>query len=114
MKNVYHSEIMELLLQKGREGMHVAQLSRMVYNLHTDLFDQELNYDELHQMLRSYLWRQSNIKRSPFMHVRYGFYALKPDVGLQLLFPFDDPYEEPAPPKPQERPEDDPRQMTLF
>lgn len=93
MKNVYHSDIMQLLLLKGKEGMHVAQLSRMVYNLHTNLFDRKLNYNDLHQLIRTYLWRQSKMRRSPFMRVKYGYYAVKPDIAVQLNFCFDDPIE---------------------
>lgn len=116
MKNIYHSDIMQLLLLKGKEGMHVAQLSRMVYNLHTNLFDRHLNYYELHQTIRVYLWRQSQMRRSPFMRVRYGYYAVKPDVAVQLDFCFDDPIEDipAAPPKKEVTPLNDPRQLLLF
>lgn len=118
MRNVYHSEIMQLLLLKGKEGMHVAQLSRMVYNLHTNLFDQKLNYQELHNTIRWYLWRQSNMRRSPFMHVRHGFYAVKPDVAVQLDFCFDEPIEEimvkeEEVKKQEYDPMTDPRQMVM-
>lgn len=108
---------MQLLLLRGKEGMHVAQLSRMVYNLHTNLFDRHLNYNDLHQTIRVYLWRQSQMRRSPFMHVHYGYYAVKPDVAIQLNFCFDSPIEEEivaAMPKKTIEPKDDPRQLTLF
>lgn len=91
MKNVYHSDIMQILMLKGNEGMHVAQLTRMVYNLHTNLFDRHLNYLELHNNIRWYLWRQSKIRRSPFKRVSYGCYALKSDMAIQLDFCFDTP-----------------------
>ena len=115
MKNVYHSDIMQLLLLKGKEGMPVSQVSRMVYNLHTNLFDHRLNYRELHSTIRMYLWRQSHLRRSPFMHVSHGRYAIKPDVAIQLDFCFDEPLDLVAPaPPPAPRPENDPRQLTLF
>lgn len=116
MKNVYYSDIMQLLLLKGKEGMHVAQVSRMVYNLHATLFDHRLNYQALHQTIRTYLWRQSQMRRSPFVHIRHGYYAIKPDVAIQLDFCFDDPIEEcvPQPTKAPIQPGDDPRQLTLF
>lgn len=117
MKNVYHSDIMQLLLLKGKEGMHVADVSRMVYNLHTNLFDSKLNYQTLHQLIRMYLWRQSRMRRSPFMRVRYGVYAVKPDLAVQLDFCFDKLGEEEAKPKPsvpEYDPYTDPRQMKLF
>lgn len=89
MKNVYHSDIMQILMLKGKEGMHVAQLTRMVYNLHTNLFDRHLDYTKLHNTIRWYLWRQSNMRRSPFKRVSYGCYALKSDMAIQLDFCFD-------------------------
>lgn len=76
---------------RGKEGMHVAQLSRMVYNLHTNLFDKHLDYVQLHNTIRWYLWRQSKMRRSPFKRVSYGFYALKSDMAIQLDFCFDTP-----------------------
>lgn len=118
MKNAYHSDIMQLLLMKGKEGMHVSQISRMVFNLHTNLFDRNLNYQELHQMLRMYLWRQSRTRRSPFVHVKYGYYAVKPDLAVQLDFCFDDVFEDDVVTETKEKapydPYKDPRQMKLF
>ncbi len=116
MKNVYHSDIMQLLLLKGKEGMPVSQVSRMVYNLHNNLFDHRLNYYELHRTIRMYLWRQSQQRRSPFMHVSHGCYAIKPDVAIQLDFCFDEPLDlvPPEPPSPTPHPENNPRQLTLF
>ncbi len=116
MRNVYHSDIMQLLLMKGKEGMHVSDVSRMVYNLHTNLFDRRLDYQELHQMIRLYLWRQSRMRRSPFMRLRYGIYAVKPDLAVQLDFCFDEVFEEEVLDKPVEEydPYKDPRQLKLF
>lgn len=91
MRNVYHSDIMQILMLRGKEGMHVAQLSRMVYNIHTNLFDKHLDYVQLHNTIRWYLWRQSKMRRSPFKRVSYGYYALKSDMAIQLDFCFDTP-----------------------
>lgn len=93
MKNVYHSDIMQILMLKGKDGMHVAQLTRMVYNLHTNLFDRHLDYMQLHNTIRWYLWRQSKLRRSPFKRISYGCYALKSDMAIQLDFCFDTPLE---------------------
>lgn len=117
MKNVYHSDIMQILLLKGREGMHVAQISRMVYNLHTNLFDRKLRYDDIHQMIRQYLWRQSQMRRSPFMHIKHGYYAVKPDLAVQLDFCFNQVREEEEGQQEKAQPYDpynDLRQMKLF
>ncbi len=110
---------MQLLLLKGKEGMHVSQVSRMVYNLHTNLFDSKINYYDLHQIIRTYLWRQSKMRRSPFMRVRYGYYAVKPDLAVQLDFCFEQAFEEEEDKvKEKEKlpydPYNDPRQMKLF
>lgn len=120
MKNVYHSDIMQLLLLKGKEGMHVSEVSRMVFNLHTNFFDRRLNYQELHQMIRMYLWRQSRLRRSPFMRVSYGVYAVKPDLAVQLDFCFDQVLDDDTVVQESRKetagydPYTDPRQMKLF
>lgn len=121
MQNVYHGEIMQLLLRCGRGGMRVADISRYVYNIHAGLFNSDLTFEALHQTLRCYLWRQSNIRRSPFRRVKYGVYAIKDDMALQLDFCFDQPVEykeeEPEVLKVETTGNDghnDPRQLLLF
>ena len=118
MKNVYHSDIMQLLLQRGKEGLHVSQVSRMIYNLHNNFFDQSLNYNELHQNIRNYLWRQSQMRRSPFVHIQHGVYAIKADIAIQLDICFDNPLDmhtSDMPYKGEVIPEkEDPRQLVLF
>lgn len=121
MQNVYHGEIMQLLLRCGRGGMRVADISRYVYNIHAGLFNSDLTFEALHQTLRCYLWRQSNIRRSPFRKVKYGVYAIKDDMALQLDFCFDQPVEykeeEPEVLKVETTGNDehnDPRQLLLF
>ncbi len=120
MQNVYHGEIMELLLRCGRGGMHVADISKYVYNMHAGLFNSELSFDALHQTLRHYLWRQSRLRRSPFRKAGYGIYAIKDDMALQLDFVFDQPavYEDEEPEvlkiESPDKIHDDPRQLLLF
>lgn len=117
MKNIYHNDILSLLMLRGKEGLHVAKLTRMVFNLHTNLFDRTISYAELHRSIRFYLWRQSRQRRSPFMRVAYGYYAVKPNVAVQLNICFNEKQSAPDP-APEEKKQgpvacDDPRQMTL-
>lgn len=74
--------------------MRVADISKYVFNLHSSLFSDDLKYEDLHQTLRCYLWRQSKIRRSPFKRVRYGVYAIKDDMAIQLDIDFENPYQE--------------------
>lgn len=89
MTNAYHTDIITLLTRCGKAGLRVADITRYVYNLHSGLFETGLTYDMLHQTLRCYLWRQSTLRRSPIQRVRYGVYALKPDMAIQLDLDFE-------------------------
>ncbi len=84
MNNVYYRDLMEILLPCGSRGMKLNQIVRRVYNIHTDLFNMEMNYDELYRMMGYYLWHQSERRESPFQRVTFGVYAIKPDVAVQL------------------------------
>lgn len=96
MKNVYHREIMEHLLPSGRDGMRVCQLVRRIYNLHTNLFANDLSYPDLYKNISRYLWSQSKQRKSPFKHVCRGYYCIKSDVAVQLdLFIDLEAYEQP-------------------
>lgn len=124
MTNAYHSEIVQILLRCGREGLPVAEISRCIYNKHADIFNRELTFDSIHQTLRCYMWRQIHYRHSIFRKVRYGVYALKQEAALQMEFDFDNTLPEP----PLELPKgvealksdpgknlmDDPRQMNFF
>jgi len=119
--NAYHYEIMQLLLRCGRSGMRVAEISKYVFNNHAEFFNEELTYDNLHQTLRCYMWRQSNLRRSPFRRVRYGVYAIKDDMALQMDFDFERSVEEYEDPLMVGNPEDkaktfpdNPKQLLLF
>lgn len=122
MTNVYHGEIVRLLMYCGQEGMRVSDISRFIYNQHVGFFNQDLNFDMLHQTLRCYLWRQSGLRRSPFRRVRYGVYGLKKDMAIQLDFCFDRPAQQDEDEmnlttrevEKKITPENDPRQLLLF
>lgn len=90
MRNIYHNDILSLLMLRGKEGLHVAKLTRMVFNLHTNLFDYTISYPELHHSIRLYLWRQSRQHNSPFKRIAYGVYAIRPNVAVQLTFSFNE------------------------
>ena len=113
MKNHYHNDIMDLLLQSGREGMNVRQLSRSIYNLHCSIFSSDVVYSKLYNQIRFYLYYQSQQRHSPFLHLRRGQYALKQDVAVQLDIFIDAPRDD------EERPiktvkRDESRQLLLF
>lgn len=112
MKNVYHNDIMNMLLQSGREGMNVRQLSRRLYNLHSDIFATDVVYERLYGQVRSYLWYQSRLRHSPFLHLRRGQYALRPDIAIQLDIFIDRPKEEDDAPLKARK--DDSLQLLLF
>ncbi|MBQ0050155.1 MAG: hypothetical protein KBT12_07995 [Bacteroidales bacterium] len=97
MKNIYHNDILSLLMLRGEKGLQIAKLTRMVFNLHTSLFDRAISYSELHRSIRLYLWRQARQRRSPFMRVGYGCYAVRPNVAVQLNLCFNEKKEASAP-----------------
>lgn len=123
MTNAYHSDIVQILLRSGRGGMPVAEISRLIYNKHAGLFDEELTFDSIHQTLRCYLWRQIHYRHSAFRKVKYGVYAIKDEMALQMDIDFDNPLpplemkeekEEEGKPEIVKTAEEDPRQMLLF
>jgi len=84
MKNLYHRDIMEILLPQGRDGMRLYKLTRRIYNKHVDLFVRNLNYEDLRKMISNYMWKQSRRHDSPFVRNNYGVYAIRPDLAVQL------------------------------
>ena len=84
MKNIYHRDIMEILLPQGNDGMRLYRLTRRIYNMHADLFDRHLNYEDLRKMISNYMWKQSRRYDSPFVRNKYGVYAIRPDLAVQL------------------------------
>lgn len=84
MKNIYHRDIVEILLECGREGLRIKNIARRIYNRHADFFVSDINYDEIRNSVGRYLWEQSKRNESPFCHTRYGTYAIKADFAIQL------------------------------
>ena len=112
MKNVYHNDIMDMLLRSGRDGMNVRRLVRQLYNLHSGIFSSDVVYVQMYDQVRHYLYYQSRQRHSPFIHLRRGQYALKQDIAVQLDIFIDIPKEEERPAKPTKR--DESRQLLLF
>lgn len=84
MNNVYHRDIMEILLECGNSGLKLCRISKKIYNKHADLFATDINYEALYGCIRSYLWKQSKRRESPFTRNTHGVYALKTDAAIQL------------------------------
>ena len=84
MKNIYHRDIIEILLECGREGLRIKNIARRIYNRHADFFVRDLEYSEIRDAVGHYLWEQSKRNESPFFRTRYGTYAMKADFAIQL------------------------------
>lgn len=84
MKNIYHRDIIEILLECGREGLRIKNIARRIYNRHADFFVADIDYNEIRDNIGRYLWEQSKHGESPFFRTRYGTYAIKPDFAIQL------------------------------
>ncbi len=84
VNNTYHRDIVEVLHECGRNGCRIKNIARHIYNLHADLFADDIVYDEIRQNVGLYLWKQSQRRESPFCHLCYGTYALKADFAVQL------------------------------
>lgn len=84
MKNIYHHELMVMLMRNGNEGMNVRQMARNLYNSHAGLFDNDIVFENIYSQVRSYMWRQSTIRQSPITWLRRGQYAMRPESAVQL------------------------------
>ena len=84
MNNIYHRDIIEILLECGRDGLRIKNIARRIYNKHVDLFVSDVEYGEIRDSVGRYLWEQSFRHESPFTRTRYGTYAIKPDFAIQL------------------------------
>ena len=84
MNNSYHRDIIEILLECGRDGLRVKNIARRIYNRHADFFVDDLDYDGIRSAVGRYLWEQARRAESPFVRTRYGTYAIKPDFAIQL------------------------------
>lgn len=94
MNNIYYRDIIELLLKHGQDGLKLSVIVRHIYNLHADLFNDAIRYDDIYKAVGLFLWKQSQKRESPFRHNSYGVYSIKPDVAVQLDFFWDLPEEE--------------------
>ena len=103
-----------MLLRSGREGMNVRRLTKQLYNLHSDIFAADIDYGQLYSQVRSYLWRQSRQRHSPIVWLRWGQYALKSDIAVQLDIFIDMPADSDAEQFEQPEVHDDSRHLTLF
>ncbi len=103
-----------MLLRSGREGMNVRRLTNQLFNLHSDIFAADIDYGQLYNQVRSYLWRQSRLRHSPIVWLRWGQYALKSDIAVQLDIFIDMPAETNADESEQSVVQDDCRQLKLF
>jgi len=84
MKNIYHRDIVEILLECGREGLRIKNIARRIYNKHVDFFVSDIDYNEIRNNVGRYLWEQDRRIESPFCRTRYGTYAIKTDFAIQL------------------------------
>lgn len=84
VNNIYHRDIIEILLECGHDGLRIKNISRRIYNKHADFFVRDLDYSEIRDSVGRYLWEQSQRVESPFVRTRYGTYAIKPDFAIQL------------------------------
>ena len=84
MNNIYHRDIIEILLECGRDGLRIKNIARRIYNRHADFFATDIDYSEIRDSVGRYLWEQSQRHESPFTRTRYGTYAIKPDFAIQL------------------------------
>ena len=107
MKNIYHRDIMEILLPQGSDGMRLYKIVRRIYNMHVDLFERNLDYVDLRKMISSHMWKQSRRHDSPFVRNQYGVYAIRPDLAVQLDLFWDLKFTE------QEQEEKAPKQETV-
>lgn len=84
MNNIYHRDIIEILLECGRDGLRIKNIARRIYNKHADFFVTDIDYNEIRDEVGHYLWEQSMRNESPFLRTRYGTYAIKADFAIQL------------------------------
>ncbi len=114
MKNEYHKDIVDILLNCGQEGMKVKNIARHIYNMHYGLFATNVVFDNIYNQIRFYLCRQVCLKRAPFMRTRWGYYTIKPDYAIQLDFTLDLLKEEPAGKASKNKPTEHTVQLSLF
>ncbi len=93
MWNIYHKEIVDILLSCGKDGMKVSSIAKRVYNLHADFFEPDVTYKSIDKSIGIYLWRMCRKRQSIFRRNEYGIYSIKPDMAVQLDFFLDLKYD---------------------
>ncbi|MBO6296443.1 MAG: hypothetical protein J6M54_02840 [Prevotella sp.] len=74
----YEQEILRVLAFAGSDGLHVAKISKHVYNALNSFFC-PLNTDDVHQQVANYLLRQSKTSTSIIEKLQRGVYRLNPN-----------------------------------
>lgn len=93
MKDSYHRDIVNILLEAGDEGMRSCAVARRLYNIHANLFASTLVYETLRTDVEQYLWRETKRRFTLFVRKSYGIYAIKPSMAFQLDLFIDLPQE---------------------
>ena len=85
----YDTPLFRVLAEAGDRGLHVAKISRHVYNAVNSLFEPH-DLDEIHDELLAYLTKNSKSRDALFERVGRGIYRLNPNSAqaLQLLLDF--------------------------
>lgn len=104
---IYEQQILKILMEVGERGIHVAKLSKHVFNMNCTLFVQP-DLEDIHRQVQQYLLRNSKSSQSLIEHMEQrGYYRLNMQnspVARQLMLDFSESIEteEPEPPKPQQ------------
>lgn len=93
MKDSYHRDIVNILLEAGEGGMRSCVVARRLYNMHANLFASSLVYETLRTDVEQYLWRETKRRFTIFARKAYGIYAIKPSMAVQLDLFIDLPQE---------------------
>ncbi|MBO4607367.1 MAG: hypothetical protein J5682_05660 [Prevotella sp.] len=99
-----------ILAEVGDRGLHVAKISRHVYNA-VNTFFEPYDLEEIHHVVLTHLRKNCKGYDAMFERVEKGVYRLNPHSAqaAQLLLEFSDSVEEDAATAPR-----DDRQLMLF
>ena len=102
---------MRILAEVGDRGLHVAKISRHVYNAVNSLFEPH-DLNEVHNEVLAFMMKNSKGHDALFERVGRGVYRLNPHSAktAQLLLEFSDGDAEEI----KKPPQDDGRQLMLF
>lgn len=84
MKDAYHRDLVNILLEAGENGLRSCVAARRLYNMHANLFASSLLYETLRTDVEQYLWRETKRRFTIFVRKSYGVYAIKPSIAVQL------------------------------